>query len=171
MPSPYRCFLISSFQCQSFFSPFFLFLLSARSGHSLREACLCYSQAHSYLVALLFSFLLPLFSLNTPGKFGCVSDIFFFCPADQFLFLLISSQFANLLSLILMSNCLQSNLSVERYAIFGPRFYLKYITEYWHFIQSENDIVDIKKLWNIKANTSELQTSEQCVAEGRGWDS
>lgn len=68
---------------QSFFFLFFFFslpvcvlLLSAQSGHFLKEACLCYSQAHSYLVARLFSFLLPLFSLNTPGKFGYVSDIF-----------------------------------------------------------------------------------------------
>ena len=63
----------------SHFSVFFcvcVLLLSAQSGHSLKEPCLCSSQAHSYLVALLFSFLLPLFSLNTPGKFGCVSDIF-----------------------------------------------------------------------------------------------
>lgn len=45
---------------------------------------------------------------------------YLFCPADQFLFLLISLQPAKILSLILISNCLQSDFSVvlyERYAI------------------------------------------------------
>lgn len=60
----------------SVFLSFFVVLLSAQSGLSLKEACLCFSQTHGYLMALLFSFLPSLFSLNTLGKFGFVSDIF-----------------------------------------------------------------------------------------------
>lgn len=44
---------------QSFFFWYYYYL--PRAG-TLKEACLCFSQAHSYLVAPLFSFLLPLFN-------------------------------------------------------------------------------------------------------------
>lgn len=85
-------FFLSSFTPSP---PSFVLLLSAQSGHCLKEACLCCSQAHGSLVAPLFSFPLPLFPLNTPGKFAFVSDISFFppsfsCPADHFLFPLIN---------------------------------------------------------------------------------
>lgn len=66
-----------------FQSFFVLLLLYAQSGHSLKEACLCFSQAHSYLVAPLFSFVLPLFSWTPQGNLY-VSLISFLCPADQF---------------------------------------------------------------------------------------
>lgn len=73
------------------FQPFlffiFYFSLSVHNGHSLKEVCLCYSQTHSYLVALLFS-------LNTPGKSGCVSDIVFVLLTN-FFFLFFFSNFSS----------------------------------------------------------------------------
>lgn len=60
--------LFSASHFSAFFSPLFVLLLSAQSGHSLKEACLCFSQAHSYLVAPLFSFPLPLFSWIPQGN-------------------------------------------------------------------------------------------------------
>lgn len=56
------------------------FFLSVQSGHSLKKAHLCYSQAHRYLGAVLFSFLLPLFSFEYPREIcQCVCYPFLSC--------------------------------------------------------------------------------------------
>lgn len=85
MPSLYTCFTIAFVQCQSFFQHLFSFFFSlfffAPSGHSLKEACLCYSQARSYLVALLFPS--PSVQFEYPREIWlCL--ISFCCPVNQF---------------------------------------------------------------------------------------
>lgn len=82
-----------------------IFLLSAHSGHSLKEAGLCYSQAHSYLVALLFFSSSPSVQIEYPWEIWLCLGYLFFCPADRFFFLLISLQFAKILPLIMMYYC------------------------------------------------------------------
>lgn len=62
------------------FQAVFLFFLPRAS--SVKKYCLCYSQTHTYLMALLFSSCLSLCSVLTPKGNLAMSDIVL-CPADQ----------------------------------------------------------------------------------------
>ena len=116
MPSPYRCFIISSFQCQSFFSLFFSFLffffflcvciIIICPERALSEGGLFVLQPGSQLFsgsAVFFSS--PSVQFEYPREIWLCLWYLFLCPA-VLLFLLISLQFAKILSLILTSNCL-----------------------------------------------------------------